>query len=303
MRTLYPMDNSYHISFYKNKCYSLHSISNYFRIISLSVIIIGGQSLTAAATLFTDTIINIQKSEAIPIQESRKATVEIMDTTSDIQINYRFKPNQLILPVALMSFGIVGMYSFDDFNSSIRDNLSGYKKGHTFKADEFIQYATAIGYVGLGFIPNIKRRSDLRERLMAGVSAYAIMAIAVNTMKYTFKHPRPGSGTRNSFPSGHSATAFTGAELMRIEYGNRIGLAGYAVAMTVGALRIYNDRHWFTDVIGGAAIGILSARIGYWLIPLEHKLFHLDKNKATNNLLAVLPMIGDTNGINLSLTF
>ena len=49
----------------------------------------------------------------------------------------------------------------------------------------------------------------------------------------------------NSFPSGHTANAFCGAELMRIEYGNWVGLAGYAVAVTTGVMRMYNERHWW----------------------------------------------------------
>ncbi len=232
---------------------------------------------------------------------------------------YSFKPTQLIVPGALLAAGITGVYTWDNFKNTVRDNFSGYKKGHTFKADDYLQYTTAAGYLGLGFIPGIKSRSDFKQRLMAGVTAYAVMTIAVNAMKYSFKHPRPGSGTRNSFPSGHSATVFAGAELMRIEYGNYIGIAGYAVAVTVGALRIYNDRHWITDVFGGAAIGILSARIAYWLLPLEQKLFKLNKPQSPNNTqdsnnphdptkspdktLALLPMIGQTNGLSLSLQF
>ena len=219
------------------------------------------------------------------------------------QTPYRFKPTQLIVPGALLAAGITGVYTWDNFKNGVRDKFSGYKKGHTFKADDYIQYVPAVGYLGLGFIPGIKTRNDFRGRIMAGVTAYAVMAVAVNAMKYSFKHPRPGSGTRNSFPSGHSATVFTGAELMRIEYGNYIGIAGYAVAVTVGALRIYNDRHWITDVFGGAAIGILSARIGYWLLPWEQKLFKLDKKNDRNKSLALLPMIGETNGMAFSMQF
>lgn len=228
---------------------------------------------------------------------------EDSDYPSVSQTMYSFKPTQLILPGALLAAGIVGTYTLDGFKNSVRDHISGYKTGRKFKADEYIQYLPAAGYVGLGFIPGIKTRNNFKQRLMAGVTAYAVMAVAVNAMKYSFKHPRPGSGTRNSFPSGHSATAFTGAELIRIEYGNYIGCAGYAVALTVGVLRIYNDRHWVTDVLGGAAIGILSARVGYWLLPLEQKLFKLDKNNDRNKSLAILPMLGETNGMALSMQF
>ena len=60
---------------------------------------------------------------------------------------------------------------------------------------------------------------------------------------------------------------------MRIEYGPYWGLCGYCVATTVGLLRIYNGRHWVNDVIAGAGIGILSARIGYWMLPYYNKWF------------------------------
>lgn len=90
---------------------------------------------------------------------------------------------------------------------------------------------------------------------------------------------------------------------MRIEYGNYIGIAGYALGVAVGTLRIYNDRHWITDVIGGAAIGVLSARIGYWMVPWEQKLFGIDRKKKSDSSLSVLPMLGDTNGLLFSFSF
>lgn len=260
-----------------------------------------------SASIIVEDYLYVPEENDSIILHTSDTTTSIKDNTTKYANNniseYRFKPTQLIVPGALMAVSITGVFTLNDFKNSVRDKFSGYKKGHTFKADDYIQYTTAIGYVGLGFIPGVKCRSEFNDRLRAGITAYAIMAISVNAMKYSFKHPRPGSGTRNSFPSGHSATVFTGAELMRIEYGNYIGLVGYAVAVTVGALRIYNDRHWVTDVLGGAAIGILSARAGYWLLPLEKKIFKLNKNKNRNKSFAILPMIGETNGLDLTMTF
>lgn len=119
---------------------------------------------------------------------------------------------------------------------------------------------------------------------MAGAIAYLCMAVIVNTTKFLVDERRPESGAMNSFPSGHSATVFLGAELMRIEYGNAIGVAGYAVAAGVGFLRMYNGLHWYNDILAGAGIGILCARIGYWLLPFEKRLFGFSKGNA-----AVLP--------------
>ena len=77
--------------------------------------------------------------------------------------------------------------------------------------------------------------------------------------------------------------AFTGAELVRREYGGWWGVGAYALATTTALMRVYNGRHWTSDLLGGAAIGILSADIGYWLLPLERRLFRLDSRKSRQN--------------------
>ena len=67
-------------------------------------------------------------------------------------------------------------------------------------------------------------------------------------------------------PSGHTATAFAGAELLRLEYKEVspwYGFAGYVVATATGTLRVLNNRHWVSDVVAGAGFGILSARLSY----------------------------------------
>ncbi len=104
-----------------------------------------------------------------------------------------------------------------------------------------------------------------------GATGMAVMGILVNSLKYTVCEMRPDGSRRNSFPSGHTATAFLGAELVRIEYGWGWGAAAYTAAAATGFLRMYNEKHWFHDVIAGAGIGILSARVAYWLLPWEQK--------------------------------
>lgn len=218
---------------------------------------------------------------------------------SELSGAYGFRPARLIAPGAMLAAGITGVYAFKGLKTSIQHDIAG----RGTDVDNIIQYAPAAAYVGLGFIPGVKTRSDdWRDRIMAGITAYAIMSVVNNVMKVSFREPRPDTGARNSFPSGHSATAFTGAELMRIEYGNLVGTAGYAAAIAVGALRIYNNRHWVNDILGGAAIGILSARAAYWLLPLERKLFRLDKKKSAADIV-VLPMAGQANGIALAVNF
>ena len=99
----------------------------------------------------------------------------------------------------------------------------------------------------------------------------ALLAFTISTgLKHSLDVPRPYGNVYNSFPSGHTVTAFVGAEMLRREYGSEypiVAIAGYTVATSVGLLRMYNNRHWASDVLAGAGVGILSVSLMYWLAP------------------------------------
>lgn len=76
-------------------------------------------------------------------------------------------------------------------------------------------------------------------------------------LKYTVEEQRP-NGEQGSFPSGHTAISFAGAEFIRKEYGWRWGAPAYAAAAFVGWSRVATNDHWWHDVAAGGAIGILS---------------------------------------------
>jgi len=66
----------------------------------------------------------------------------------------------------------------------------------------------------------------------------------------------------------------------------------------VGLMRMCNDRHWYNDVLAGAGIGILSARLGYWLLPLERRLFGLENSSTT---CVLLPSISSAGGVGMAM--
>ena len=167
----------------------------------------------------------------------------------------------------------------------VRDYFQENLKIHTkTQVDDICQFAPTATYLFLGY--GIKSSHSFTERFMAATTSTAIMTATVCAMKYTIRRMRPDDSRANSFPSGHTATAFMGAELILIEYGPWWGAGAYVFAAGVGICRMYNNRHWMSDVIAGAGVGILSAHAAYWLLPAERKLFGMEHSSVS---LAIVP--------------
>lgn len=223
---------------------------------------------------------------------------------------YEFKVERLIIPSMFIAFG---SWRFTDnwmvsANEGVRSGMESLRSNHYFHADDYIQYLPAAAHLGIEYF-GVPARNNIVERLFITANSWAVMGVLVNATKYSVGSLRPDKSSHNSFPSGHTATAFMGAEMVRIQYGAVAGISSYTVATLTGILRMYNNRHWLNDVIAGAGIGILSARIGNWLLPLERRWFKLDKLNVKHRKIesvAIVPAcnIGQESfATNLSITF
>ena len=148
--------------------------------------------------------------------------------------------------------------------------LTNFKTG----IDDYTQFFGPAMVVGLK-LGGYEGRSDWPRLLASAGMSYGIMALLVNGIKYTAKEMRPDGTSANSWPSGHTATAFVGATLLHKEYGLTRSpwwsVAGYGVAAATGVMRVLNNRHWVSDVMSGAGIGIMSTELGYALCDLMFK--------------------------------
>jgi len=115
------------------------------------------------------------------------------------------------------------------------------------------------------------------EKAFVYSEALLMMHGSVTIAKYSFGRKRPGGGNNLSFPSGHTAQAFTAAswiatDLYRTNHDSSLkylyASIPYAFAGFVGASRIGGKKHYFTDVVTGGAVGTL---IGYAMYT-----FHFD---------------------------
>ena len=139
-----------------------------------------------------------------------------------------------------------------------------------YKYDDYLQYAPAALMLGLKAC-GVEGQTPWVPMLVADACSAGIMAIAVNGIKYTVGRLRPDGSRYNSFPSGHTATAFLTATLLHKEYGHLspwYSIGGYTAAAITGVSRILNNRHWLSDVMTGAAIGIGSVHLDYYLTEL-----------------------------------
>lgn len=218
--------------------------------------------------------------------------------------NIQFKYKSLIVPTVLIGYGVVGLASptLKDINISTKNEFREHDD-EKVRIDDFSQYSPFLSVYALN-AAGIRGKNNFKDRTIVLATAYLIMGTSVTIIKKTSKVERPdGSGT-NSFPSGHTATAFMGAEFLRQEYkdvSKWYGIAGYAVATCTGFFRMANDKHWLTDVAAGAGIGILSTRIAYWVHPLFKKTVFKDRGKMNG---IVMPFYnGRQYGLGLSMTF
>ena len=198
-----------------------------------------------------------------------------------------FRPKQLIAPAALIALGTWGLAEnspIDLLGQKARDNIN--KDWNTCKFDNAIQYVPSAVHALLG-LTGVKSKHNFRDRLIASATAHVLMVGVTRGVKHFVDEQRPDSDGKKSFFSGHTATVFTGAELMRIEYGWGYGSAAYAVAATTAFMRVYNKRHWVGDVLAGAGVGILCADAGYWMLPVWKRLFRIDQKKKESKPLMV----------------
>ncbi len=218
--------------------------------------------------------------------------------------NIHFKYSALIIPSALIAYGIVGIENdgLKIFNSEIREEITENIDGK-FTIDDISQYVPFVSVYGLNAI-GAKGKNSFKDRTIILGTAYLIMGSTVFCMKKITAIERPDGSGKTSFPSGHTATAFMGAEFLFQEYKDVsiwYGISGYAIAAGTGFFRLYNDRHWFTDVVAGAGIGIISTKIAYWLHPYMKRILFKDKETLDG---VVLPFYnGKEYGIGLSMSF
>jgi PAP2 superfamily len=210
-----------------------------------------------------------------------------------------FRYKKLILPASAIAVGgILKSPSLQiDIQRSVRNTFG--EDFHT-KADDYIQFLPAAQILG-GNLLGFKSKHGYKQ-MATNLLVSNLMATGVTFLgKTSFKDLRPDGSANNSFPSGHTTSAFNHATLLFFEYKDSniwYASSGYLFAASTGILRIANNRHWSGDVLAGAGIGIaIGTIVSYW------NPFHFDKKSKGVGLIGY-PVINDKNyGIGLVYQF
>lgn len=166
--------------------------------------------------------------------------------------------------------------------------------------DDYLQYTPIVAVYGLNAL-GIKGKNNFGNRTALLVKSELLVGVLTYSLKRITAVPRPDTGQPTSFPSGHTAQAFAAATFMVKEYGHKsiwYSISAYTVAASVGTLRVLNNRHWVSDVLVGAGIGILSTNLVY----LTHQ-YRWGKKGSRGQTLIVPSFDGQTGMVNVVLRF
>ncbi len=224
------------------------------------------------------------------------------------QPEHKFHSGGLVVPAVLIGTGVLGSQidAFKEIDFGLRGDMHHFHPG--FVLEDVVQYAP-VGAMYALKLSGVRSFHSYLDMTVLTVSSYCFTASSVWVLKQVVDEARPNGKDFDSFPSGHSAVAFMGAELLRLEYKDAskwIGYAGYAAAVYTSLARIKHSEHWLPDVLAGAGIGILGTRAAYWLTPAIQKcLFGKMTEKFKNGpAFAGVPFYnGSVKGISLAMVF
>ncbi len=175
-----------------------------------------------------------------------------------------------------------------------------HKKPTRTTIDNYTQYFPALMVYGLNAF-NVEGLHDFKDRTFIYLSAQLISGAIVFPAKKFIAEERPDGSNKKSFPSGHAATAFASAHFMYREYHGKnvlLSLSGYPFAVFTGIYRVINNRHWVSDIVAGAGIGIVSTELAYWLYPKMTRIFGNSRQQKSRT--AFMPYIVGDNRFGLN---
>ncbi len=207
--------------------------------------------------------------------------------------------NRAFMKVAALPVGIIVTGVIMDKGSirkPIQYELQNSLNGYRTHADDYIQYAPIVEMY-MADLAGIKSKNNPWVQTKYLIISELITGGVSQTLKRVLYHRRP-DGTRYAFPSGHTSQAFVGATVLYEEFkdtNKTLAYSGFLFSTATGVLRMVNNKHWISDVLTGAGIGIVVTELVYYLKPFRNR-----KSKKSKKIV-VLPKLSDGVGVYMSI--
>jgi len=214
-------------------------------------------------------------------------------------ISFKTIYKKIIIPLAFIEIGVFinGSRFEQNLQSDLRDKVGN---DFEFRIDDYAQYAP-IAQMYLADIMGVKAKNHWFDQSKYLLISNIISSGITHSLKNIINKTRP-NGSDHSFPSGHTTFAFTNAAVLHQEFRETspvLAYSGYAFAATTGTFRMLNNKHWFSDVLLGAGIGILATEIVYYFEPLKN----FNPFKKSDNISFIPYANGDNYGFYFSYIF
>ena len=187
-----------------------------------------------------------------------------------------------IAPVTFIASGlIINNSEFEkQFQKDIRNRVGN---DYHNPIDDYAQYIP-IAELYIADMMGVQSRNHWFDQTKYLFISNLISALITHGLKNSVYKTRPDGSGNNSFPSGHTSFAFTNATVLFYEFKDSsplLAYSGYAFSTTTATFRVLNNRHWVSDVLVGAGIGMLVTSIVYYFEPLKSFNPFLNSDKFT----------------------
>jgi len=181
-----------------------------------------------------------------------------------------FERKQNLYFLGIVGGGFLAVRPFDDEISDKMDGSSSVMEDATnFMGKGMVLAGSSLlTYLGGRLTDNAYFANTGLYLMEALASTYALTLAG----KYLVGRPRPKGDNTRSFPSGHTSGMFAMASVLDQRYGWKIGVPAYLLAGYTGVSRVRQHRHYPTDVLVGAALGII---IGRSVVPTRSEPFEV----------------------------
>ncbi len=175
-----------------------------------------------------------------------------------------------IVPLSLISLGVLlnGSKLERQFNTYVQKEF-GFE--HTSTVDDYVRYAPIVIMYSADIL-GAKAKNHWFDQTKYLFISNLVSRYTTRGLKRLTAKTRP-DGSSRSFPSGHTTSAFSNASVLYNEFYESsplLAYSGYAFATSTAIFRMSNNRHWLSDVLVGAGIGILVTELVYYFEPLKN---------------------------------